>query len=203
MNYKIYLSADLVYWLPCHTNKHIIYVWSFLLLKRIIKACDFHGMKLEFCFYMINPAQTQHEIPPFVVMVWYFFLLQLTSSIELQTRAIILWHSKCSSRASSNNLKLSISYGVKSRYRATSGIRIYYAYMVISMIRFSHFWKVFHFRSWTLFCHLNWRSLFFSLQTRVYLILEYAAKGEVYKELQKCKYFSERRTATVSSCKHA
>lgn len=38
----------------------------------------------------------------------------------------------------------------------------------------------------------------FSLQKRVYLILEYAAKGELYKELQKCKYFSERRAATVS-----
>jgi aurora kinase len=37
------------------------------------------------------------------------------------------------------------------------------------------------------------------LQKRVYLILEYAAKGELYKELQKCKYFSERRAATVSS----
>eukprot|EP00243_Klebsormidium_subtile_P013813 TRINITY_DN9388_c0_g1_i1.p1 TRINITY_DN9388_c0_g1~~TRINITY_DN9388_c0_g1_i1.p1 ORF type:complete len:347 (+),score=92.39 TRINITY_DN9388_c0_g1_i1:560-1600(+) len=31
---------------------------------------------------------------------------------------------------------------------------------------------------------------------RVYLILEYAAKGELYKELQRCKYFSERRSAT-------
>lgn len=31
------------------------------------------------------------------------------------------------------------------------------------------------------------------------MILEYAAKGELYKELQKCKYFSERRAATVSS----
>lgn len=37
-----------------------------------------------------------------------------------------------------------------------------------------------------------------SLQKRVYLILEYAPKGELYKELQKCKYFSERRAATVS-----
>ncbi|KAK3007520.1 hypothetical protein RJ639_014844 [Escallonia herrerae] len=34
------------------------------------------------------------------------------------------------------------------------------------------------------------------LQKRVYLILEYAAKGELYKELQKCNYFSERRAAT-------
>lgn len=33
-------------------------------------------------------------------------------------------------------------------------------------------------------------------QNRVYLILEYAAKGELYKELQRCKYFSERRSAT-------
>ncbi|CAG7900047.1 unnamed protein product [Brassica rapa] len=31
---------------------------------------------------------------------------------------------------------------------------------------------------------------------RIYLILEYAARGELYKELQKCKYFSERRAAT-------
>ncbi|KAG5374872.1 hypothetical protein IGI04_039468 [Brassica rapa subsp. trilocularis] len=34
---------------------------------------------------------------------------------------------------------------------------------------------------------------------RVYLILEYAARGELYKELQKCKYFSERRAATVGA----
>ena len=37
------------------------------------------------------------------------------------------------------------------------------------------------------------------MQKRVYLILEYAPKGELYKELQKCKYFSEKRSATVSS----
>ncbi|KAG6468368.1 hypothetical protein ZIOFF_073044 [Zingiber officinale] len=39
---------------------------------------------------------------------------------------------------------------------------------------------------------------YFYDQTRVYLILEYAAKGELYKELQKSKCFSERRTATKS-----
>jgi hypothetical protein len=38
----------------------------------------------------------------------------------------------------------------------------------------------------------------FIAQSRVYLILEYAAKGELYKELQKSKYFNERRAATVS-----
>ncbi|KAG6538707.1 hypothetical protein ZIOFF_003835 [Zingiber officinale] len=38
---------------------------------------------------------------------------------------------------------------------------------------------------------------YFYDQTRVYLILEYAAKGELYEELQKSKCFSERRTATV------
>lgn len=32
--------------------------------------------------------------------------------------------------------------------------------------------------------------------TRVYLILEYAAKGELYKELQRCGRFDEQRTAT-------
>ncbi|KAI0511176.1 hypothetical protein KFK09_011801 [Dendrobium nobile] len=37
---------------------------------------------------------------------------------------------------------------------------------------------------------------YFYDQTRVYLILEHAAKGELYKELQKCKYFSEKRAAT-------
>nr|KYP70141.1 Serine/threonine-protein kinase Aurora-1 [Cajanus cajan] len=37
---------------------------------------------------------------------------------------------------------------------------------------------------------------YFYDQKRVYLILEYALKGELYKELQKCKYFSERRAAT-------
>ena len=30
----------------------------------------------------------------------------------------------------------------------------------------------------------------------MYLILEYAARGELYKELQRCKHFSERRSAT-------
>ena len=33
-------------------------------------------------------------------------------------------------------------------------------------------------------------------QNRVYLILEYAARGELYKELQKSKRFSESRSAT-------
>ncbi|CAI0409050.1 unnamed protein product [Linum tenue] len=37
---------------------------------------------------------------------------------------------------------------------------------------------------------------YFYDQKRVYLILEYAVKGELYKELQRCKYFSERRAAT-------
>ncbi|XP_062195137.1 serine/threonine-protein kinase Aurora-2-like isoform X3 [Phragmites australis] len=37
---------------------------------------------------------------------------------------------------------------------------------------------------------------YFYDQTRVYLILEYAAKGELYKELTRCKNFSERRAAT-------
>ena len=34
--------------------------------------------------------------------------------------------------------------------------------------------------------------------TRVYLILEYAPKGELYKELQKNTRFNDGRTATVS-----
>jgi len=37
---------------------------------------------------------------------------------------------------------------------------------------------------------------YFYDETRVYLILEFAAKGELYKELQRCKYFDESRTAT-------
>ncbi|CAM6044470.1 unnamed protein product [Sphagnum compactum] len=37
---------------------------------------------------------------------------------------------------------------------------------------------------------------YFYDQTRVYLILEYAAKGELYKELQRCRVFTEKRAAT-------
>ena len=37
---------------------------------------------------------------------------------------------------------------------------------------------------------------YFYDKTRIYLILEYAARGELYKELQSCKYFSEERSAT-------
>lgn len=37
---------------------------------------------------------------------------------------------------------------------------------------------------------------YFYDSTRVYLILEYAAKGELYKELQRAGHFDERRTAT-------
>ena len=33
-------------------------------------------------------------------------------------------------------------------------------------------------------------------QEKVYLILEYAPKGELYKELQRTGHFDERRTAT-------
>jgi len=36
---------------------------------------------------------------------------------------------------------------------------------------------------------------YFYDQTRIYLILEFAAKGELYKELQKCTYFDEKRSA--------
>jgi len=41
---------------------------------------------------------------------------------------------------------------------------------------------------------------YFYDETRVYLILEYAAKGELYKELQKCVRFNDQRTSTVSEC---
>ena len=34
-----------------------------------------------------------------------------------------------------------------------------------------------------------------SLQKRVFLILEYAAKGELYKELQQQEHFPEAQTA--------
>lgn len=37
---------------------------------------------------------------------------------------------------------------------------------------------------------------YFYDSNRVYLILEYAAQGELYKELQRCNQFSESRTAT-------
>lgn len=40
------------------------------------------------------------------------------------------------------------------------------------------------------------------LQTRVYLILEYAARGELYKELQRVGHFDEQRTATYVIWEH-
>jgi serine/threonine protein kinase len=36
---------------------------------------------------------------------------------------------------------------------------------------------------------------YFYDQSRVYLILEYAAKGELYKDLKKCQRFDEHRAA--------
>jgi Protein tyrosine and serine/threonine kinase len=39
---------------------------------------------------------------------------------------------------------------------------------------------------------------YFYDSTRVYLILEFAPKGELYKELQKNTRFNDQRTATVS-----
>lgn len=39
---------------------------------------------------------------------------------------------------------------------------------------------------------------YFHDRRRVYLILEYAPRGELYKELQKCRRFDEQRSATVS-----
>jgi hypothetical protein len=42
----------------------------------------------------------------------------------------------------------------------------------------------------------QWTELVFSfLQKRVFLILEYAAKGELYKELQQQNHFPEAQTA--------
>lgn len=37
------------------------------------------------------------------------------------------------------------------------------------------------------------------MQSYVYLVVEYAARGELYKELQRCKHFSEKRAATVNN----
>ncbi|XP_029436154.1 aurora kinase B isoform X2 [Rhinatrema bivittatum] len=38
---------------------------------------------------------------------------------------------------------------------------------------------------------------YFHDKKRIYLILEYAPRGELYKELQKCRHFDEQRTATI------
>ena len=38
---------------------------------------------------------------------------------------------------------------------------------------------------------------YFYDETRVYLILEYAPRGELYKELQKCGRFDDKRSANV------
>ncbi|KAK4530255.1 hypothetical protein CCYA_CCYA03G1112 [Cyanidiococcus yangmingshanensis] len=45
---------------------------------------------------------------------------------------------------------------------------------------------------------------YFHDETRVFLILEYAGRGELYRELQRCGRFSERRTATyIAQLAHA
>jgi len=45
---------------------------------------------------------------------------------------------------------------------------------------------------------------YFHDDTRVFLILEYAGRGELYRELQRCGRFSERRTATyIAQLAHA
>lgn len=41
---------------------------------------------------------------------------------------------------------------------------------------------------------------YFYERRRIYLILEYAPRGELYKELQKSRTFDEQRTATVRAC---
>ena len=59
--------------------------------------------------------------------------------------------------------------------------------------------------SWNIWMHMfeltlsTYKNCPCQLQTRVYLILEYAAKGELYKELQLQKIFDEQRAATVSN----
>ncbi|KAM3823913.1 aurora kinase C-like [Vipera latastei] len=50
-------------------------------------------------------------------------------------------------------------------------------------------------------CHLSHPNIlrlynYFHDKKRVYLILEYAPRGELYKELQKCQRFDEQRSAT-------
>jgi serine/threonine protein kinase len=51
-----------------------------------------------------------------------------------------------------------------------------------------------------IFRHTNILRLYgyFYDETRVYLILEYAPRGELYKELTKCEKFDEKLTAKVS-----
>jgi len=105
---------------------------------------------------------------------------------------LLLW--KYSLRVNWSSPKWCINFGEKLRYRVIFDIPTSCAYMDTFMIRYS----CSYFLSWywrgtsiNILCEI-------SLQKRVYLILEYAPKGELYKELQKCKYFSERRAATVS-----
>lgn len=38
---------------------------------------------------------------------------------------------------------------------------------------------------------------YFHDSSRVFLVLEYAPRGEMYKELQRCGRFNDQRTATV------
>ncbi len=63
-------------------------------------------------------------------------------------------------------------------------------HLLLRMLLLRHAWFL---CSWHIQFPLEW----LAWQTRVYLILEYAAKGELYKELQRCRVFSEKRAATV------
>ncbi|KAH9381611.1 hypothetical protein HPB48_000640 [Haemaphysalis longicornis] len=55
-----------------------------------------------------------------------------------------------------------------------------------------------HLRHPNILCLYNW----FHDKTRLYLILEYAPQGELYKKLTTAKYFSDQEAATVRILSH-
>lgn len=55
-----------------------------------------------------------------------------------------------------------------------------------------------NYRHPNILCLYNW----FHDKTRLYLILEYAPQGELYKKLTAAKYFSDKEAATVRILSH-
>ncbi len=104
-------------------------------------------------------------------------------------------------------IRLRNSYGEKLKFNHTSGkttpifilhLYMFHIYIYWSLAYISYIWKEYLL---TFFRHPNILRLYgyFYDNSRVYLILEFAAKGELYKILRKCKRFSESTAANVRS----
>lgn len=138
-----------------------------------------------------------------------FFKAWSTSSVEHiwhsflgVGRAITLWLWRLCVKLNWRSLKLSINYIERWRYKGIFTIQIYYPFTDISMIKLSLLFLqlIISFYHLFMLCNIFIKHLMsFQMQSHVYLVVEYAAGGELYKELQRCKYLSEERAATVNN----